>query len=239
VTPDLRAFYRQFRRGVTTNPSSEHLLFVLAGVAILSGGFLAIADAVLDGDTHAFDEAVLLAFRVPGHPELHLGPPWMQDMARDVTSLGSFPVLGLVTVAAIAYLLFVKDRFNAAVIAAATIGGVVLSQTLKSVYDRPRPDLAAGAHALTSSFPSGHAMLSSIVYLSVGALLARAMPLPAERAFTMAFALALTLLVGFSRVYLGVHYPTDVLAGWSLGAAWAALCLISEALVTRVLRVRR
>jgi undecaprenyl-diphosphatase len=217
----------RLRAWTRSNPSELTLVLFLAGIALLAGGFLVLADEVMEGDTHAFDQAILLAFRSPGHPELPLGPIWLQEMARDITALGSFALLGLVVAAVLGYLMFAGDRLNAGLIAVSVGGGVLISQVLKSTYDRPRPDIAASAHEFTASFPSGHAMLSSIVYLTLGALLARATPGARLRSFFLAFPVLLTLLVGVSRVYLGVHYPTDVLAGWSLGAAWAGLCLVA------------
>ncbi|HEY4200356.1 MAG TPA: phosphatase PAP2 family protein [Devosiaceae bacterium] len=212
------------------------LVCSLALVAVLTGVFLALADEVMEGDTHAFDQGILLAFRTPGHPEQPLGPLWFQEMARDVTSLGSFAVLGIIFIGTVGYLLLARRRWAAIVTGISVLGGTVISQVLKSGYDRPRPDLAATAHVFTASFPSGHAMLSSVTYLTLGALLASTAQTRATRIFAIAFATALTLLVGLSRLYLGVHYATDVLAGWCLGSAWAAFCL---AITSWLRRVRR
>jgi undecaprenyl-diphosphatase len=116
-----------------------------------------------------------------------------------------------------------------------TLGGALLSSVLKFFFGRERPD--ATLHLVTVhslSFPSGHAMLSAVVYLTLGALLAQVVPRRLDKMYFIIVALVLTLLIGLSRVYLGVHYPTDVLAGWSVGLAWALLCWV----VARYLRRR-
>lgn len=206
------------------------LLVVLGLTAIvaLTGAFLLLADEVMEGGTKAFDQAILMALRTPGHPEMPLGPIWLQDMARDVTSLGSFAILGLIVLAVVSYLLLSGRWRVALLVLVSVLGGVAISQLLKAGYDRPRPDLAAYAHLYTESFPSGHAMLSAVTYLTLGALLERTMASHRLKFFFIATAVVLTLLVGCSRVYLGVHYPTDVLAGWCLGSIWALTCLIAS-----------
>jgi undecaprenyl-diphosphatase len=107
------------------------------------------------------------------------------------------------------------------------VGGVLISQTMKWAFARPRPDLVPhGAEVFTASFPSGHSMMSAVVYLTLGALLARTQADPAVKTYVLVMAVVLTVLVGASRVYLGVHWPTDVLAGWALGGVWALICLL-------------
>jgi undecaprenyl-diphosphatase len=131
----------------------------------------------------------------------------------------------MVTVGAVAYLLMARKEATALLVIAAVVGGMMLSTALKLGFERPRPDLVpAGARVYTASFPSGHAMLSAVTYLTLGALLARVERRRRTKAFLLATAVAVVLLVGVSRVYLGVHWPSDVLAGWCVGAAWAALC---------------
>jgi undecaprenyl-diphosphatase len=141
-----------------------------------------------------------------------------------VTALGSFAFLGLLTAAVAGYLLLVRQRALAVLIVAAAFGGMLLSTLLKLGFDRPRPDVPHLARVFTASFPSGHATLSAVVFLTLGALLARAERKRRVKTYFVALAIFLTVAVGVSRVYLGVHYPSDVLAGWCLGTAWATLC---------------
>ncbi len=179
----------------------------------------------MEGDTHAFDHAVLLALRDPADPSDPIGPWWVELAARDVTSLGSMVVLIYATAAVLGYLALSGRRAAAALVLVAVSGGMALSSLLKIGFDRPRPDLVPHAvEVSTASFPSGHAMLSAVTYLTLGALLARVQPSRRLKAFLLGLAVTLTILVGASRVYLGVHWPSDVLAGWCVGAAWASLC---------------
>ena len=203
-------------------------------VAALLGGFGVLAEQMTDGDTAAFDEAVVLFFRTPENPEVPRGPEWFVEVVRDVTALGSFAVLGIVTAGVVLHLLFTGAGRTALVVVLSVIGGTILSTGLKALFDRPRPQLFDTVHVFTASFPSGHATVSAVVYLTIGVLLAeRARTWPA-RFLYLGGALLLTILIGISRLYLGVHYPTDVLAGWSIGAAWALLCLgVAHMLRTR------
>jgi undecaprenyl-diphosphatase len=187
--------------------------------------FLGIADEVMEGDTLSLDERILLAMRVAGDAGKPIGPAWVEESFRDFTGLGGVGVLGLLTAATLGYLWLQGMRRAAIYLLAAIGGGLVVSLALKAGFHRPRPDLIShGSMVYTSSFPSGHAMLSAIVYLTGGAMLALLHGRRAVRVYIFACAVLATLLVGISRVYLGVHWPTDVLAGWSAGSAWAALC---------------
>jgi undecaprenyl-diphosphatase len=146
-------------------------------------------------------------------------------MARDVTSLGSYAVLGLMFVLVLGYIVMLGKRGAAVFILTSVLGGQILSTVLKTLFERPRPDLVPHAtQVFTASFPSAHAMLSAVTYLTLGALLTRVVPSHRVKVYVMSAAAFLTLLVGVSRVYLGVHWPTDVLAGWCVGSAWAVLC---------------
>jgi len=187
--------------------------------------FVEVADEVKEGETERFDRGLLLALRSEGDVTDPIGPRWVEEMARDFTALGGVAVLCLLTIAAVGYLVLLKKPKAAAFVAGSILGGLLLSVTLKSLYSRPRPDLVPHlSHAYTSSFPSGHSMLSAAVYLTLGALLARLHSNVLIKAYFLLWALSLTVFVGFSRVYVGVHWPTDVLGGWAAGAAWAALC---------------
>lgn len=200
------------------------LLAVLAAAGA-AWGFIAIAGEVLEGETRAFDETLLLAFRNPLDRADPLGPPWLEIAMLDLTSLGSTAVLTLVTLVAALYLVMDGKRAAALFVLLAIGIGTALNFGLKISFDRPRPDLVAHlAEVHTLSFPSGHAMMSATVYLTLGALLARTQPRRRMKIFVLTVAVLLTAVIGISRVYLGVHWPTDVLAGWFAGSAWALLC---------------
>lgn len=193
-------------------------------VAAAAWVFVELADEVVEGNTSTIDRTLLLALRTPGDVEDPLGPSWFEEMMRDFTALGGVGVLTLFTLAAVGYLLLAGDRRLAASVALMVIGGVVISSLIKAGVDRPRPDLVThGSHVSSASFPSGHSMLSATVYLTLAALLVRVRAVASRKGYILAVAVLLTVLVGASRVYLGVHWPTDVLAGWTIGAAWAVL----------------
>ncbi|HYD29926.1 MAG TPA: phosphatase PAP2 family protein [Azospirillaceae bacterium] len=184
--------------------------------------FIAVADEVMEGETHHLDELLILALRNPADPGDPLGPRWVEEMARDVTALGSMTVLTFLTVAVSGFLALAGRGRTALLLLASVGGGVVLSTLLKHGFARPRPDLVPhGAEVYTASFPSGHSMLSAVTYLTLGALLARVQARRRLKAYLLALSVFLMVAVGVSRVYLGVHWPTDVLAGWAIGAAWA------------------
>lgn len=202
------------------------VLAALATAAAASLGFFILVDKVVDGKTHAFDEAVLRALRNPADMQDPIGPWWIEVMIRDLTALGSTTVLALITAAAVGYLLIDGKRATALFVIVSVLGGAVVSFLLKHAFARPRPELVAHlVDVHTLSFPSSHAMLSATTFLTLGALLARVQTRPALKAYLLGLAVILMLLVGASRVYLGVHWPTDVLAGWCAGAAWAMICL--------------
>jgi undecaprenyl-diphosphatase len=202
--------------------------WALLAVVLIGGGlwgFAELADEVADGETHAFDRATMLALRETDDPADPLGPAWVEFVARDVTSLGGTAVLVMLTCASVGYLLLSRRWGAALLVTVSILGGTLISSGLKSMFDRPRPDLVPHAVEVTSaSFPSGHAMLAMITYLTLGVVLAEVQPKRRYKAYILAWALLLSVLVGLTRVYLGVHWPTDVLAGWCIGAAWALLC---------------
>lgn len=197
-------------------------VFAIAGLVLVFGH---IAEEVFEGDAAKFDQTILLFFRNASDLSDPIGPRWIEEMARDITALGSYAVLSIIFSAVVIYLFMARQRGAAFWVLAAVGGGVVLSNLLKLVYERPRPDLVPhAARVFTTSFPSGHATLSAITYLTLGALLASLHGLLRFKVYFLSLAILLTIAVGISRIYLGVHYPTDVLAGWCIGAAWAALC---------------
>ena len=196
--------------------------------AISLFAFVEIADDVSEGDTAAFDTAILLAFRNRDDITDPLGPPWLESIMRDFTALGGIAILTTFTALAVGFLFLTRKQRAAWTVIVSVFGGIVLSNLLKWGFDRPRPDLVPHATAVYSqSFPSGHAMLSAVVYLTLGALMARTEAGVRVKIYLLSAACALTLVVGVSRVYLGVHWPTDVLAGWAVGASWALICWLA------------
>ena len=204
------------------NRIERGMLLIMIVAAVLLFVFAVLADEVAEGDTRAFDERVLLALRAAGDLADPIGPRWFEEMMRDFTAIGGTGVLVLMVLAVAGFLTLTGKGHAALAIIVAVSGGTLLSQTMKWAYARPRPELVPhGAEVYTASFPSGHAMMSAIVYLTLGAMLARTQSSQAVKAYIISVAIFLTVLVGTSRVYLGVHWPTDVLAGWALGALWA------------------
>ncbi|TSE11824.1 phosphatase PAP2 family protein [Mesorhizobium intechi] len=210
---------------------------LLAGLVIAGGlwGFVELMEVARATAPHAFDTEILLAFRQAGQPGIPIGPSWLEGAVRDITSLGSASVLVLITTATILYLLLIRRPGTALLIFVAVAGGQVLSSLLKVGVDRPRPELVSHLVSETSfSFPSGHAMLSAVTYLTLGSLAARFLHGRATKIYVLSLAVLTTVLVGVSRIYLGVHWPSDVLAGWCAGFAWAMLCwLVARALQRR------
>ena len=199
--------------------------YIIAGLAAaLLGAFSMVADEVLEGDTTVFDETVTRFFREGGNLNDPWGPTWLEEAVRDVTAMGSFTILGFVLVVAVVWLSLSGKGRTAAFVAFSVIGGTIVSTGLKMLFDRPRPDVEAATRVFTASFPSGHATVSAVVYLTLGLLLAEATANRPLKYFFIGLGIFMTLAVGISRVYFGVHYPTDVIAGWSIGAAWSLLC---------------
>jgi len=203
-------------------------LDVLATIFIFAAAsftFLKLLSEMREGDTHSADQAILLALRDPNDLSNPIGPQWVETMCRDLTSLGSPTVLALIVIAAVSYLWIDGKRAVALFVVAAVAGGAVLEGLLKLGFARPRPELVSHLVNVDSfSFPSGHATMATITYLTLGVLLARVQKRRRMKLYLLAVASILALLVGFTRVYLGVHWPTDVIAGWCIGTAWALGC---------------
>jgi undecaprenyl-diphosphatase len=214
-------------------------IVTLAAILLVGGGiwlFVALADEVIGGDTDAFDRAVLLFLRNPADRTDPLGPPWFEHIFRDITALGGYTIITLAAILAFIYLAMLGQWLSAKLLVLSLAGATIVNNLLKFGFDRPRPDFVAHlVEVQSASFPSGHAMLSAIAYLSFGALLAGALPSRRAKVYVLSVAVLLTALIGISRVYLGVHWPSDVLAGWCLGAAWA----IGFWLLARWLEFRR
>jgi undecaprenyl-diphosphatase len=220
----------------------SNALPILLGIAVALSSyvFLELADEVAEAEVLGVDSSLLLSLRNPDDVADPIGPRWLEEMMRDFTALGGVGVTTLVTAGAVIYLLMIGKRAMALYVIVAVAGGVALSLALKAGYDRPRPDLAPhGSMVYTRSFPSGHATTAAVVYLTLAALLARIQPLWRVKALILTMAVALTILVGFSRVYLAVHWPTDVVAGWALGLAWALGVWLVAIGITRFTRRRQ
>jgi undecaprenyl-diphosphatase len=203
-------------------------LFVGLGLCVLLFGFVSLAGEVIDGDTQAFDTRILRALRDPADPSRPIGPVWMEGPLLDLTALGGATVLALVVMAVAGFLVLQTRYRTAVVVAISWCSGELLDAALKHVFNRPRPSIVPHLRTVyTTSFPSGHAMESAIVYLTLAAILMRASQSRATKIYILGIAVLLTTLVGLSRVYLGVHYPTDVLGGWIVGFIWASICWLA------------
>jgi undecaprenyl-diphosphatase len=206
--------------------NKDLVLLVLTFISVISAWmFIELADEVREGETASIDRAILKAFREPSDLSNPIGPRRLEEAVRDITALGSGVVLLLFSGVAIAFFLFTR-RFNACLLLSAALGGgLLLNSSLKSFFNRPRPEYVTQLHYVdTYSFPSGHSLLAAVVYLTLGALVARLLPKRRQKIYVLSVAVFFTFLVGVSRVYLGVHYPTDVLAGWTVGLLWSILC---------------
>lgn len=202
----------------------DHRAWLLALLAsALAFGFVRITSEMLEGETLRFDEAILLALRQASDLATPVGPAWLTKVMTDLTALGGTTVLTLVTVLVVLYLLLRRSYRIALYVAGSITGGWLLSTILKLGVARPRPELVPHLVVVNDlSFPSGHAMLSAVTYLTLGALLSRLEQRRTLKWFFPLTALFLTLIIGCSRVFLGVHYPTDVIGGWTAGMAWAS-----------------
>jgi len=193
-------------------------------MALSAWAFMKITGEMLEGDVNSIDLAILQRLRVVGHPELPIGPRWLQETIRDLTALGSPAVLCMTVSTVWGYLMVARQTLMAWLAAGSALGGLGVAMLLKAVFSRARPDAAFHATVANGySFPSGHAMMSAIVFLTMATLVARLAPQRRLGVYALAVAMLLTGLVGLSRVFLGVHWASDVAAGWAAGAAWALL----------------
>jgi undecaprenyl-diphosphatase len=206
------------------------LLVIVAG----TWGFFVLADEVLEGGTQRFDERIIRALRRPDDPATPIGPIWMEEVGRDITALGGVPLILLITGSVVGFLALDRKFGAMWFVLGATASGFAVSSALKAVFRRPRPEVVPHLmQAYSSSFPSGHSMMSAVVYLTLGVLLAGLVHQRRLKFYFLSLAVLLTVLVGVSRVYMGVHYPTDVLAGWTAGLVWAVLCWLIERALQR------
>ncbi len=203
-------------------------LSVGLGACVLLLLFIVLAGEVTEGDTQAFDTRILRALRSRDDPSTPIGPAWLEQAMFDLTALGGPTVLGLVVAAVLGFLVL-QTRYRTALFVAGTwISGELINFAMKHLFNRPRPTVVPHLReAFSTSFPSGHAMESAIVYLTLGAMLMRVAERRLTKWYCIGIAILLTALVGMSRVYLGVHYPTDVIGGWIVGFIWASVCWLA------------
>jgi undecaprenyl-diphosphatase len=201
------------------------VLLAALGIAGSLWTFVVVASLVVSGHVQTMDERILLAFRRTDDPAIPIGPRWCHQMAIEITALGSVPVMTAIIIAVCAWMALAERRASIGIVLASSCGAGLLNTVLKSAFGRPRPSVVPQLAMVDSmSFPSGHAMIAAAVYLTLGALLARTTNYWRLRLYYLGVALGITGLVAFSRVYLGVHYPSDVLAGMAAGALWALVC---------------
>ncbi len=197
-------------------------ILLLGGTVIavtLTYAFAKFAEWVMSGGTLGFDAA---SMRFMGAHQI----PWLDAAMVEITSLGTGIVVAMIVAVAALFLWLYSFKQSAQLLVVATLGGLLLNYVLKIGFNRPRPQVFIwGTHAVSSSFPSGHAMSAAVVYSTVAYLAARLQKTQLARIATRAVAMVLILLISFSRVYLGVHYPSDVLAGLIVGLAWSAFCM--------------
>ena len=204
----------------SNNKTTSHLLILLA---LSVAGFVVLAWWSGSDWGQRLDQAILRALLYSGEPARPLGPDWLREAGRDLTALGSISVLVFMTLAVGGWLAL-KRRWRWALVLMATIvPGVLLSFGLKRLFSQPRPELIADVtQTFTSSFPSSHAMASLVVYLTLAWVIGQQPGARTVRAYLVVVALTASFVAGFSRLYLSVHWPSDVLAGWTAGLAWLA-----------------
>ncbi|HEY0053678.1 MAG TPA: phosphatase PAP2 family protein [Caulobacteraceae bacterium] len=224
-------FARILRLGRTEVGALVALTVIAGGVAT----FLEVADDMTEADGQALDLAVLRALR-PNPANLHdaLGPPWLEHAMAELTSLGGLSVLLAFATAAVGFLVMQKRRGSAMFLGFTLAGGLGLSEFFKGMFERGRPDAVYRTfETINASFPSGHALMATVFYLTIGVMVARTQTRKRVKAYMVGVAVALALIVGVTRVWLGAHWLSDVLAGWSLGAAWAMFVWLSAYLIAR------
>lgn len=215
---------------LTPPAPAKRWFWPLLAVGVLGAAGLA---GLLAGESLHFDAALLRGLRLDSDPATPIGPPWLLQSAIDISALGGFTVLWMLGLASVAYLLLLGNRIQALAISVSLAGAYALNATLKSLFGRNRPDIVPHlTHVDSASFPSGHAMISAAIYLTIGLALAQAQTSNATRALIVGLSVLLVMVIGASRVFLGVHWPSDVMAGWAFGALWALLVFAVERRLT-------
>ncbi len=218
---------RDFASTVIRYIRGREPIMLLAILVVVTGiwGFVELTDEVLEGSTGAFDRWAIRQLRTADDASIPIGPRWLAEVGRDLTGLGGVAVLTMCIVVSAGFLAILGAYRSMIVLVVSTSSGITLSLLLKQFFARPRPDFVPHlAEVYTSSFPSGHSMMSAIVYLTLGAIVAPVLKKFWLRFYVLMIAILLTGLIGLSRIYMGVHYPTDVLAGWTAGLVWALFC---------------
>lgn len=197
------------------------VLVMLAGLVV----FATLTAMLAVPETQQFDEEMVRNLRRLDDPSRPIGPAWFQELARDFTALGGYGVLVTITVLITTFLHLERRPARGHFVLAVIVSAYLLSMILKQLIGRPRPEIVPWlSHFHSPSFPSAHSMMSAVTYLSLGLMLSDLSSRRAVKVFVVVAPLTVSAFVSFSRVYMGVHYPTDVIAGWSLGMSWALVC---------------
>lgn len=205
---------------------------LVAQLVLMAAGamFLAILTAVLMGETQAADEWMILALHSHGDAGTAIGPAWLTEVVIAITTLGNNLTLVAFVLLGAAWFHFRGDRSALGLILLVGVGGLLIMLALKLSVGRPRPDVAPWlVPADPWSFPSGHAMMTMAIFLALAVLVGRGIKHRRIRISLIVTALTFSIAAGLTRVFLGVHYPSDVVAGWFLGIAWLAACWLWEA----------
>ncbi|MBO6640251.1 MAG: phosphatase PAP2 family protein [Roseitalea sp.] len=207
--------------------------------ATLTGyaAFIIVAFAVNAGWLADIDRRLVLSLREGSDVADPIGPPWFEDTASEITALGGYPTIILIAGLVVGALVLLRRSGAALFLVASLIGGTMLSSGLKQLFSRPRPDIVDHLdRTFTLSFPSGHATMSMLYLLTLAAIASRFVPSRAFRVYAIMAAVIVSILIGTSRVYLGVHWPSDVIAGWALGIGWAGTTWLVAHAITQRLR---
>lgn len=203
------------------------LMAAIAAICLCLLAFVAIAEETGEAEHLPLEAKILRAMRTADDPGRIIGPAWIGEVVRDCSAMGGATITGLLTVMVAGCLANNGQKREAILVMVAVVGGVLLGAALKLLFQRPRPEVVPHlANVADSSFPSGHSLTSAVVYITLGVLLARSAGSWRQKLFFISAGLLLSGLVGVSRVMLGVHYPSDVLAGWTAGLGWALLCRV-------------